>query len=284
VAAADHKGYSPTGIIAALYQHEFLGYGPQKQMALEHTTHRWVLLLDADEALSPEGQARVRDLLAAGPAADGYRLPRHEQMFWQLPDPRARMNYFLRLFDKTRGHVSDMPIHAAPEVDGRVEKLDAPFIHHGEPDIHTKVAKINGYSTGLVADKQDHLSAGGMTSKLESAQIAAHNGIPVVIANGRKTGALTRIFQGLNEGTLLFPKESNISKRKRWIAFFNRAEGHLVIDDGAAAALHKGKSLLPVGIKLLSTTRSRATEERWRIEFDERDVVRSVSHSDEARP
>ncbi len=103
----------------------------------------------------------------------------------------------------------------------------------------------------LVADKPDHLSTGGMASKLESAQIAAHNGIPVVIADGRKTGVLERIFQGKDEGTLLFPKEGNISKRKRWIAFFNRAEGHLVIDEGAANALHKGKSLLPVGIQIV---------------------------------
>jgi glutamate 5-kinase len=101
----------------------------------------------------------------------------------------------------------------------------------------------------LVADKQDHLSTGGMASKLKSAQIAAHNGIPVVIANGRKAGVLSRIFNGEDEGTLLFPKETNISNRKRWIAFFNRAEGHLVVDAGAAEALGKGKSLLPVGIK-----------------------------------
>ena len=100
-----------------------------------------------------------------------------------------------------------------------------------------------------VADKADHLSSGGMASKLKSAQIAAHNGIPVVIANGRNPGVLHHIFQGLDEGTLLFPKAGNISKRKRWIAFFNRAEGQLVVDDGAAEALDHGKSLLPVGVK-----------------------------------
>ena len=111
------------------------------------------------------------------------------------------------------------------------------------------IEEVDDDVLGLVVDKQDPLSAGGMASKLESAQIAAHNGIPVVIANGRKTGVLTRIFEGQDEGTLLFPKAGNISKRKRWIAFFNRAEGHLVVDDGAGAALGKGKSLLPVGIK-----------------------------------
>jgi len=115
-----------------------------------------------------------------------------------------------------------------------------------------RVSSIDEVDDGifaLVSDKKDNISTGGMTSKLQSAQIAAHNGIPVVIANGRKTGVLTRIFQGLDEGTLLFPKEGNISRRKRWIAFFNRAEGTLTIDDGACdALLNKGRSLLPVGV------------------------------------
>lgn len=101
----------------------------------------------------------------------------------------------------------------------------------------------------LVSDKQDKLSTGGMASKLQSAQVAAQNGIPVVIANGRKPGALTRILNGQDEGTLLFPKVSTISSRKQWIAFFNRAEGSLTLDEGAVEALDKGKSLLPVGIK-----------------------------------
>jgi len=114
-----------------------------------------------------------------------------------------------------------------------------------------RVPYIEEVDTGvlnLVSDTLNPLSTGGMASKLQAAQIAAHNGIPVIIAHGRKTGALTRIFEGKDEGTLLFPKASNISKRKRWIAFFNKAEGHLVIDDGAAQALTQGKSLLPVGI------------------------------------
>jgi glutamate 5-kinase len=111
------------------------------------------------------------------------------------------------------------------------------------------IEEVDDGVLGLVADKADNLSSGGMASKLKSAQIAAHNGVPVVIGNGRKAGVLTRILNGEDEGTLLFPKEGNMSKRKRWIAFFNRAEGHLVVDDGAVDALGRGKSLLPVGVK-----------------------------------
>jgi len=134
-------------------QHRFLGYGPQKQLALEQTSHRWVLLLDADEVLSPALQEEIRSLLETGPDCDGYELLRQEQMFWRMASTSSRLNGFLRLFDKTRGHVSDMPIHAAPKVEGTIGRLKAPFYHFGEIDIHSKVEKINSYSTGLVADK-----------------------------------------------------------------------------------------------------------------------------------
>ncbi|MCC8988607.1 MAG: glycosyltransferase family 2 protein [Candidatus Contendobacter sp.] len=138
---------------AQMSQHEFMGYGPQKRLALEATTHNWVLLLDADEALSPTLQTEIRQLLAQGPSADGYEIPRQEQMFWRMYNPATRMNHYLRLFDKRKGGIDDMPIHAAPKVQGRIARTKAPLYHYGETDIHTKVDKINAYSTGLVADK-----------------------------------------------------------------------------------------------------------------------------------
>ncbi|HRZ24884.1 MAG TPA: glycosyltransferase family 2 protein, partial [Candidatus Contendobacter sp.] len=122
-------------------------------MALAATTHDWVLLLDADEALSPALQAEIRQLLQTGPVAEGYEIPRQEQMFWRMYNPATRMNHYLRLFDKRRGNVDDMPIHAAPKVQGRIARLKGPLYHYGETDIHTKVEKVNAYSTGLVADK-----------------------------------------------------------------------------------------------------------------------------------
>jgi len=136
-----------------VFQHEFLGYGPQKQMALGHTRHDWVLLMDADEMLTPALAEEIRALLARGPDADGYEIPRREQVFWRLSHPGVRWNRYLRLFDKRQGRVTEMPVHAAPEVEGRVGRLRHPFVHFGEKDIHTKVDKINHYSTGLVADK-----------------------------------------------------------------------------------------------------------------------------------
>ncbi|MFM9912147.1 MAG: glycosyltransferase family 2 protein [Methylophilaceae bacterium] len=136
-----------------IFQHTFQGYGAQKQMALEHTTYQWVLLLDADEALSPALQNEIRALLEKPLEYDGYTMPRQEQMFWRMNSLHVRLNHFLRLFNKQKGRMNMMPVHAAPEVDGKIGRLKAAFYHFGEVDIHTKVEKLNSYSTGLVVDK-----------------------------------------------------------------------------------------------------------------------------------
>ncbi|RKZ36464.1 MAG: glycosyltransferase family 2 protein [Gammaproteobacteria bacterium] len=136
-----------------IQQHEFLGYGRQKELAMQMTQHDHVLLLDADEMLSLDMQQTVQDLRADDFPADGYEFPRVEQLFWRMPHEGTRKNYYLRLFAKDKAHISHMPVHAAPGVTGYVQRIEAPFFHFGEVDIHTKVAKINGYSTGLVKDK-----------------------------------------------------------------------------------------------------------------------------------
>ena len=131
----------------------FAGYGPQKQAAIDLASGEWILLLDADEHLADAGRAAIERELAA-PRADGYRLPRQEWLFWRWPHPGTRANWQLRLFRKNRGRMNMVPVHAAPEVDGRVLDLAAPFRHYGEPRLADRVDKINRYSSGLVEHKR----------------------------------------------------------------------------------------------------------------------------------
>jgi glycosyltransferase involved in cell wall biosynthesis len=131
----------------------FRGYGTQKQSAVDKATHDWVLLLDADEELAPGCRERIEATLAA-PDAEGYRLARREWLFWRWPHPGTRPNWHLRLFRRSRGRLNDVPVHAAPEVQGRVRDLDAEFLHHGEPTLAVRVDKINRYSTGMTAHKR----------------------------------------------------------------------------------------------------------------------------------
>jgi glycosyltransferase involved in cell wall biosynthesis len=132
----------------------FAGYGPQKQHAIDLATHDWILLLDADEHLTPAGRAVIEAELRA-PRVDGYRLPRSEWLFWQWTGERTRPNWQLRLFRKSRARMNDVPVHAAPQLDaGTPLDLDAPFRHYGEPTLADRVDKVNRYSSGLVAHKR----------------------------------------------------------------------------------------------------------------------------------
>jgi len=138
---------------ARLFTEPFGDYAPQKQSAIDKAAHAWVLLLDADECLTEAARAPIERALV-NPAVAGFRLPRREQMFWTFQHESSWTNEHLRLFDRRRGRMNSVPVHAAPEVDGPVQTLrDAILLHYGEPDIRTKVDKINAYSSGLVADK-----------------------------------------------------------------------------------------------------------------------------------
>lgn len=130
----------------------FAGYGPQKFAAVMLATHRWVLLLDADECVPAAARSAIETALMA-PRVAGFALPRREQVFWRMQHAWVRHSAMLRLFDRTQVYFDDDPIHAAPHTHGMVQALSAWFEHYGEPDIAAKVAKINHYSSGMVAAK-----------------------------------------------------------------------------------------------------------------------------------
>jgi glutamate 5-kinase len=93
-------------------------------------------------------------------------------------------------------------------------------------------------------------ATGGMATKIEAAQIVTRSGIPMIIASGRSQTVLAEVMAGREVGTLFVPRPSKLRGRKRWIAFFHRPKGALIVDDGAKTALREnGKSLLPPGVK-----------------------------------
>ncbi|MBI1925393.1 glutamate 5-kinase [Candidatus Poribacteria bacterium] len=90
---------------------------------------------------------------------------------------------------------------------------------------------------------------GGMITKLRAAEIVTGSGEMMVLANGSEPQAVNRILAGEDIGTLFLPQK-RMSARKRWIAYSRPPKGILFVDNGARDALiHRGKSLLPSGIR-----------------------------------
>lgn len=116
------------------------------------------------------------------------------------------------------------------------------------------LAGVSARELKMAGGKGSEISTGGMGSKLQAAQMAAELGASVVICDGRMRNILGRVVAAEDVGTLITSAENpeaaaSISRKKRWIAFFHRTTGTLIVDDGARRALiEQGKSLLPIGI------------------------------------
>jgi glutamate 5-kinase len=111
------------------------------------------------------------------------------------------------------------------------------------PVVHGVTAEIHAMADGGSASG---LGSGGMTSKLQAAEIAELAGIALVIGNGTRDAPVARVIeQGI--GTLFLPRRK-AAARKAWLGGRLRLKGALVVDAGAGKALQGGASLLAAGI------------------------------------
>ena len=111
-----------------------------------------------------------------------------------------------------------------------------------------EVAQLDDTIWNLAGASRSGQGVGGMTTKLQAADLATRSGITVVMANGARPNVIYDAAQGAPVGTRFLPAASNMESRKRWI-LSEKPLGGVRVDDGAAQALLEGKSLLPVGVR-----------------------------------
>jgi glutamate 5-kinase len=110
-----------------------------------------------------------------------------------------------------------------------------------------EVADITGEIEDMATGPSSGLGAGGMATKVAAGRIATAAGCNLCIASGRRQHPLRAIEAG--ERCTWFRRSGTPrGVRKQWIAGTLRPVGELRVDDGAVAALRRGKSLLPAGV------------------------------------
>ncbi len=92
------------------------------------------------------------------------------------------------------------------------------------------------------------LGTGGMVTKLQAADLARRSGTTTIIARGSEPEVILRAARGEPVGTRFPALASPSESRKRYILSGWNGKGRVVVDGGAARALAKGSSLLPVGV------------------------------------
>jgi len=92
------------------------------------------------------------------------------------------------------------------------------------------------------------VGTGGMATKLAAARIASAAGCATVITIGHRPSPLAALEAG-ERATVIEPSTTPAAAYKAWIAGSLAPAGALVVDDGAAAAVRRGKSLLAAGVR-----------------------------------
>ncbi len=129
------------------------------------------------------------------------------------------------------------------DVDGLYDRNPAESGARLLTEVRGVTAEIHAMATG---GSSSGMGSGGMTSKLQAAEIADLAGIALVIGSGLHAAPIARVT-GQGIGTLFRPRRK-AGARKAWLGGRLRLKGALTVDGGAAAALGRGSSLLAAGI------------------------------------
>jgi len=131
---------------ARVVQHEWMGFGRQKQFAVAQARNDWVLCLDADERVSPELERSIRAALEA-PVAPVYRMRRRNRFLGRwLAHGEGYPDWSTRLFDRRNAAWSDDPVHEKVLYAVTPGSLAGDLLHESAEDLGNYLQKQNRYS------------------------------------------------------------------------------------------------------------------------------------------
>jgi glutamate 5-kinase len=114
------------------------------------------------------------------------------------------------------------------------------------PNVARLTPRIEAMAGG--ANARAGMGTGGMATKLAAARIASAAGCATVITLGARPSPLQAVEDG-ERATTIEPEATPAAAYKAWIAGSLAPAGALVVDEGAAQAVRRGKSLLAAGVR-----------------------------------
>jgi glycosyltransferase involved in cell wall biosynthesis len=146
-------------------EHEYVNSAAQKNWALPQLRHRWALIVDADERVTPALRAEIERVLEDDARADGYWIYRANRFLGKpIAGAGWQRDRVLRLFDRTKGAYQPLHVHAEVEIaGGRVGTLRERLTHDTYRDLDQYFEKFGRYTKWSAADlKSRGVRASGM--------------------------------------------------------------------------------------------------------------------------
>jgi glycosyltransferase involved in cell wall biosynthesis len=141
---------------AKVIQQAWLGFGPQKQFAVEQAAHDWVLCLDADERVSRELQESIGVALTR-PEFPAYRMARCNRFMGRwLKHGEGYPDWSLRLFDRRVARWSEDAVHEKVICPAVAGVLGGDLLHESQETLAAYLDKQNRYTSLQAEDMLWH--------------------------------------------------------------------------------------------------------------------------------
>jgi len=132
---------------ARVVQKEWLGYGRQKQFAVEQAKHDWVLCIEPEEQVSPALAASIQRALAA-PASNVYRMARRNRFLGKwLSHGEGYPDWSPRLFNRLNARWSDDRVYEKVLFAVTPGTLEGDLLRDAHEDLAAHIARQNLYTT-----------------------------------------------------------------------------------------------------------------------------------------
>src|SRR2546425_5326131 len=143
------KVYTPK-----VFVRPWLGFGPQKNFAMQQASADWILIVDADERVSDELREEIQALLQKPGPAIAFQVPRRNFYYgrwvkWGGTYP----DYQIRLFRRGTARYNDVRIHENLIVNGKTGTLNGYLDHYTEARLDEHFTKFDLYTTLAAQEK-----------------------------------------------------------------------------------------------------------------------------------
>ncbi|AKF25916.1 family 2 glycosyl transferase [Sulfurovum lithotrophicum] len=137
-----------------VHEHEFIGFGPMKQLAVSFARNDWILSIDSDEVLEEE----LIDEITSLPLNENnvYAIKRDNYYAGRLIRCCGWENdYVRRLFNREKVQFDSKQVHESLILNGiEVQKLRYPMKHYSFNNAEELISKMQHYSTLYAQENQ----------------------------------------------------------------------------------------------------------------------------------
>ena len=142
---------------ARLEQRKSLGSAAQKNYGMDQASHDWILVVDADERVTPELRNEIEALLRSDPPLWAYSIGRRNFVLGrEVYYSGLQRDRVTRLFHRNHARYPNRRVHADLEVNGSTGQLCEKMIHLYVRSFDHMVAKMTRY--GVWSAAQMHLN------------------------------------------------------------------------------------------------------------------------------